>query len=64
MKDLEKFVEYARCAKCRSKDISSYYNKRESPIYSENGQVIIETMTRSCDDCGYTWQELPLDYKK
>lgn len=56
---MNKYNQKAKCPKCGCEIILAKYIKNlDGSKYKEYKDIMI----RSCSLCGYSWEELPLDY--
>ena len=54
---IEVYTSQRRCIKCNTLGTNDKYN----PIKGF-GSTTLEIIRRECINCGYTWDELPLDH--
>lgn len=72
-KIMKKYNKANKCVKCGCKNIKTEYIDNKKPIKLNDGTIvpvprifyekIEEYIERTCSNCGYIWNEEPLDKK-
>lgn len=58
--ELKQFCYQNPCPKCGQREASVTWPVKRYLCYGR-GEQVVERMERTCQRCGYTWHEKPLD---